>query len=89
MDFVPVPVTVRDRNHVPAFLIGGLVPRLVEIGSCGNIVFAGLRIVEGRIAVRNSWKEDPILNVVDCELYAGPVFNNVQNHGIATVWSEA
>lgn len=44
--------------------------------------------VEGRIAVRNSWQEDPIMNVVDCELYAGPVFNNVQDYGIATVWKE-
>jgi hypothetical protein len=44
--------------------------------------------VEGRIAVRNSWQEDPILNVIDCELYAGPVFNNVHDYGIATVWKE-
>ena len=44
--------------------------------------------VEGRIAVRNSWQEDPIMNVVDCELYAGPVFNNVHDYGIATVWTE-
>lgn len=44
--------------------------------------------VEGRIAVRNSWQEDPILNVVDCELYAGPVFNNVHDYGIATVWKD-
>lgn len=44
--------------------------------------------VEGRIAVRNSWQEDPIMNVVDCELYAGPVFNNVRDYGIATVWKD-
>ena len=44
--------------------------------------------VEGRIAVRNSWQEDPILNVVDCELYAGPVFNNVHDYGIATVYKD-
>ena len=44
--------------------------------------------VEGRIAVRNSWQEDPILNVIDCELYAGPVFNNVHDYGIATVWKD-
>lgn len=44
--------------------------------------------VEDRIAVRNSWQEDPIMNVVDCELYAGPVFNNVNDYGIVTVWSE-
>lgn len=44
--------------------------------------------VEDRIAVRNSWQENPILNVVDCELYAGPVFNNVHDYGIATVWKD-
>lgn len=44
--------------------------------------------VEGRIAVRNSWQEDPILNVIDCELYAGPVFNNVHDYGIVTVWKD-
>lgn len=44
--------------------------------------------VEDRIAVRNSWQEDPILNVVDCELYAGPVFNNVHDYGIATVYKD-
>ena len=44
--------------------------------------------VEGRIAVRNSWQEDPILNVIDCELYAGPVFNNVHDYGIAKVWKD-
>ena len=44
--------------------------------------------VEGRIAVRNNWQEDPIMNVVDCELYAGPVFNNVRDYGIATVWKD-
>lgn len=44
--------------------------------------------VEDRIAVRNSWQEDPILNVIDCELYAGPVFNNVHDYGIATVWED-
>ena len=45
--------------------------------------------VEDRIAVLNSWQERPIMNVVDCELYAGPVFNNVNDYGIATVWSES
>ena len=44
--------------------------------------------VEGRIAILNSWQERPIKNVVDCELFAGPVFNNVNNHGIVTVWKD-
>ena len=44
--------------------------------------------VEGRIAVQNTWQDRPMMNIVDCELYAGPVFNNVHDYGIATVWSE-
>lgn len=46
-------------------------------------------LVEGRIVVLNSWEERPnLLNVVDCELFAGPVFNNVRSHGIVTVWKD-
>ena len=46
-------------------------------------------LVEGRIVVLNSWEERPNLrNTVDCELFAGPVFNNVREHGIVTVWKE-
>jgi len=44
--------------------------------------------VENRIAVLNSWSERPIMNVVDCELFAGPVFNNPNDYGIATVWED-
>ena len=44
--------------------------------------------VEKRIAVQNVWQDRPMMNIVDCELYAGPVFNNVNDYGIATVWSE-
>lgn len=44
--------------------------------------------VEGRIAVQNVWQDRPMVNIVDCELYAGPVFNNVHDYGIATVWKD-
>lgn len=44
--------------------------------------------VEDRIAVQNVWQDRPMMNIVDCELYAGPVFNNVHDHGIVTVYSE-
>ena len=44
--------------------------------------------VEDRIAVQNVWQDRPMLNIVDCELYAGPVFNNVRDYGIATVWKD-
>lgn len=44
--------------------------------------------VEDRIAVQNVWQDRPMLNVVDCELYAGPVFNNVRDYAIATVWKD-
>ena len=42
--------------------------------------------VENRIAVQNVWQDRPMTNIVDCELFAGPVFNNVQDYGIATVY---
>jgi len=46
-------------------------------------------LVEGRIVVLNSWRERPnIANTVDCELFAGPVFNNMREHGIVTVWHD-
>lgn len=46
-------------------------------------------LVEGRIVVLNSWRERPnIANTVDCELFAGPVFNNLREHGIVTVWKD-
>lgn len=46
-------------------------------------------LIEGRIVVLNSWEERPnLLNTIDCELFAGPVFNNVRAHGIVTVWKD-
>ena len=46
-------------------------------------------LVEDRIVVLNSWQERPnLLNIVDCELFAGPVFNNLREHGIVTVWKD-
>lgn len=46
-------------------------------------------LVEDRIVVLNSWEERPNLkNTVDCELFAGPVFNNVREHGIVKVWKD-
>lgn len=45
-------------------------------------------LVEGRIAVQDVWHDRPMMNIVDCELYAGPVFNNVNDYGIVTVWTE-
>lgn len=44
--------------------------------------------VEGRIAVLTSWEERPIKNIVDCELYAAPVFNNLNELAICTVWEK-
>ena len=45
-------------------------------------------LVEDRIVVQNVWQDRPMMNIVDCELFAGPVFNNVHDYGIGTVWSE-
>lgn len=94
----------KPVNDKPAFDEHNLVAatrayRLFEM-KCMNSVYVdrvkmgGLNpsdrysFVEGRIAVLNSWQERPIKNIVDCELFAGPVFNNVNNHGIATVWKD-
>lgn len=46
-------------------------------------------LVEERIAVQDVWHDRPMMNIVDCELYAGPVFNNVNDYGIVTVWTES
>ena len=48
----------------------------------------GVFDAEDRIAVQNVWQDRPMNNIVDCELYAGPVFNNVHDYGIATVWKD-
>ena len=45
--------------------------------------------VEDRIAVLSTWQENPIHNTVEFELYAGPVFKNLRDYGLATVWSAA
>ena len=44
--------------------------------------------VEDRIAVQNVWEDRPMKNIVDCELFAGPVFVNPHDYGIATVYKE-
>ena len=44
--------------------------------------------VEDRIAVQNVWQDRPMMNIIDCELYAGPVFNNVRDYAIAKVWKD-
>lgn len=43
--------------------------------------------VEERIAVLSTWHENPIHNTVEFELYAGPVFKNLRDYGLATIWS--
>ena len=45
-------------------------------------------LVEGRIAVLNTWQERPIQNIIDCELFAAPVFNNLHEYGIATCYTD-
>ena len=46
-------------------------------------------LVEDRIMVLSSTEERPFKNVVDCELYAAPVFNNIREIGFFTAWKEA
>lgn len=43
--------------------------------------------VEGRIAVLSTWHENPIHNTVEFELYAGPVFRNLRNYGLAKLYA--
>lgn len=43
-------------------------------------------LVEGRIMVQNTWQERPVKNIVDCELYASPVFNNIREIAYLTAW---
>lgn len=45
-------------------------------------------LVENRIMVLNSTEERPFKNVVDCELYAAPIFNNIREIGFFKVWKE-
>lgn len=45
-------------------------------------------LIEDRIAVLNTWNERPIQNIVDVELYAGPVFNNLREFVFAEVWAK-
>ena len=55
----------------------------------GGMTAANLySFVEDRIAVLSTWQERPIENIIDCELYAGPVFKNLSEIGIFTVWTE-
>jgi hypothetical protein len=57
--------------------------RLGQIGSNHNY-----HLVEDRIAVLSTTEERPFKNIVDCELYAAPVFNNIREIGFLTAWSE-
>ena len=57
--------------------------RLGQVGSNHNYY-----LVEDRIAVLSTTEERPFKNIVDCELYAAPVFNNIREIGFLTAWSE-
>ena len=45
-------------------------------------------LVEDRIMVLSSSEERPFKNIVDCELYAAPVFTNIREIGFLTVWKD-
>lgn len=42
--------------------------------------------VEDRIAVLSTWHEDPIHNTTEFELYAAPVFKNLADYGLVTLY---
>lgn len=52
-------------------------------GIANNTIYS---FVEDRIAVLSTWGENPIHNTVEFELYAGPVFKNLRDYGLATIW---
>lgn len=52
-------------------------------GVANNTIYS---FVEDRIAVLSTWGENPIHNTVEFELYAGPVFKNLRDYGLATIW---
>ena len=62
VDGVPVPVPVMDGDHVLALRLARAVPRLVEVGGLGNIVLAGLGVVERGSAVLGILAVEPGLN---------------------------
>ena len=45
-------------------------------------------LVEDRIMVLSSTEERPFKNVVDCELYAAPIFTNIREIGFLTAWKD-
>ena len=53
-------------------------------GIANNTIYS---FVEDRIAVLSTWHENPIHNTVEFELYSGPVFKNLRDYGLATLWS--
>lgn len=98
VDGVPVAdETPAFDEHVMCAYNSGLIPFEMK---CTNSIYLDRQsmggigtnhnysFVEGRIAVLTSWEERPIKNVVDCELYAAPVFNNLNELAIATVWAK-
>lgn len=97
VDGKPVTDAPAFDEHVMAAYNSGLVPFEMK---CTNSIYLDRQsmggigtnhnysFVEGRIAVLTSWEERPIKNIVDCELYAAPVFNNLNELAIATVWEK-
>ncbi len=57
--------------------------RLNYGGIASNTMYS---FVEDRIAVLSTWQENPIQNNVEFELYAGPVFKNLRDYALVTLW---
>lgn len=53
-------------------------------GIGGNTLYS---FVEDRIAVLSTWHENPIQNTTEFELYAAPVFKNLNDYGLATIYT--
>lgn len=55
-----------------------------QYGGIGNNTLYSF--VEDRIAVLSTWNENPIHNTTEFELYAAPVFKNLADYGLVTLY---
>ena len=56
-----------------------------QYGGIGNHTLYSF--VEDRIAALSTWHENPIHNTTEFELYAAPVFKNLADYGLVTIYS--
>lgn len=75
-DIVPFEMKCTNSIYLDRLAYGGVSPS------------DNYHLVEGRIMVQNTWQERPVKNIVDCELYASPVFTNIREIAFFTAWKQ-